>query len=205
MNPSQLFFGEMRGASMLAEVATHQIRERVVRPHAAENAAHEHATPNARQRHAYQNKARKQQARVCRAENDTPTSPTRARMKKTYHTSSATSSAPVTRSEPESPQLPHADGICHRSQRAKKLIGQLRIASQHEEQFTRANARKHAQHNDARQIAHERKRHRKHHVHDARAESHLQVGRMLELIGRFAIRECLRGVFFATAVCTTCS
>lgn len=73
MNPSQLFFGLVRGAQFVpADFAPHQIGEGVVGPHRQEQQKHADAAPRRRQRHTDNHQSAQQKARVGSAEEAHP-------------------------------------------------------------------------------------------------------------------------------------
>ena len=181
---------------MLAELAADQVRKGIVRPYAAENADDEHSAPQARNCLAHDDKAGKQQTRIGRAEE---------RHADISHASTHPEYVPDQKGYEQSARhyegagktkLPYAQRIRNGRHDTEKLIGKLRVASQHVEELPRRDAGKSTEQKHRAQFARKHTEHRNGHVDEACAKSNLQIARVLKPIGRFSVHELFGGVFF---------
>ena len=206
MKPSQLFFGEMRGASLCLPnlLPTKYANESFA--HTLQKMPHT-STPPQMPGSDMRTKIRLESSRPVYAapKNDTPTSPTRARMKKTYHTSNATSSAPVTRSEPESPSFHMLMGYATAASVPSSSLGSFAsLRSMKNSSPAQMPASTHSIMTHVRLLTSASVTESTTYTAPVRNRTCRSVG-CLNLSGVLPYANAFAASFFATAVCMTCS
>ena len=186
---------------MLAELAADQVGERVVRPHAEEDAEHQHAAPRMRQRLADYHQAGKQHAAIRRAEEaDAHIGDTCAHPEHVPH-DKRQQQHKADHKRARQPEEVHAERIERRRHDAEHLVGQLRIGAQHVVELPRAYRSSGGQQGQRGPFACKDAQHGHRDVYEPSAETNLQVRSVLELLRRFPVRKILQALAARALFC----